>query len=82
MFVCMLVAQSRLTLCHSMDCSQPGSCVHGILQARIRKWVAIAFSRGSSQPMYPHHRQILYCLSHQERDFRTYNEKNLAPNFV
>ena len=33
-----------------MDSSQPGSCVHGILQARILEWVAIPFSRGSSQP--------------------------------
>ena len=34
----------------SMDCSPPGSSVHGILQARILEWVAIPFSRGSSQP--------------------------------
>ena len=34
----------------SMDCSLPGSSVHGILQARILEWVAIPFSRGSSQP--------------------------------
>ena len=33
-----------------MDCSPPGSSVHGILQARILEWVAIPFSRGSSQP--------------------------------
>ena len=33
-----------------MDCSQPGSSVHGIFQARILEWVAIPFSRGSSQP--------------------------------
>ena len=42
--------QSRLTLCHPIDCSQPGSSVHGILQARILEWVAVPFSRGSSQP--------------------------------
>jgi len=41
--------QSCLTLCGPMDCSLPGSCVHGILQARILKWVAISFFRGSSQ---------------------------------
>ena len=39
-----------LTLCNPMDCSLPGSSVHGILQARILEWVAISFSRGSSQP--------------------------------
>ena len=33
-----------------MDCSLPGSCVHGILQARILKWVALPSSRGSSHP--------------------------------
>ena len=33
-----------------MDCSLPGSAVHGILQARILEWVAMTFSRGSSQP--------------------------------
>ena len=38
------------TLCKPMDCSPPGSSVHGILQARILEWVAIPFSRGSSQP--------------------------------
>ena len=45
-----LVTQSCLTLCNSMDCSLPGSSVHGILQARLLEWVAISFSRGSSQP--------------------------------
>ena len=34
--------------CDPMDCSPPGSSVHGILQARILKWVAISFSRESS----------------------------------
>ena len=38
----MLVAQSCPTLCKPMDCSPPGSSVHGILQARILKWVAIS----------------------------------------
>ena len=44
------VTQSCPTLCNPMDCSPPGSPVHGILQARILEWVAISFSRGSSQP--------------------------------
>ena len=43
-------AQLCLTLCDPMDCSPPGSSVHGILQARILEWVAISFSRGSAQP--------------------------------
>ena len=44
------VAQSCPTLCYPMDCSPPGSSIHGIFQARILEWVAISFSRGSSQP--------------------------------
>ena len=36
------------TLCDHMDCSQPGSSIHGIFQARILEWVAISFSRESS----------------------------------
>ena len=39
-----------LTLCNLVDCSLPGSSIHGILQARILEWVAISFSRGSSRP--------------------------------
>ena len=65
------VAQSCPTLCDPVDCSPPGSTVHGILQARILEWVAISFSMGSSQPRdrtwvsLLHCRQTLYPLSHQ-----------------
>ena len=45
-----IVTQLCLTLYDPMDCSPPGSSVHGILQARILECVAISFSRGSSQP--------------------------------
>ena len=63
---------SCLTVCNLMDCSPPGSSVHGILQARILEWVAIFFSRGSCQPRDQtlilswllHCRWILYLLSH------------------
>ena len=44
-----LVAQLCTTLCYPVDCSPPGSSVRGVLQARILEWVAIPFSRGSSQ---------------------------------
>ena len=44
------VAQSCLTLCNPMDCSLPGSSIHGIFQARILEWIAISFSRRSSWP--------------------------------
>ena len=45
-----LVTQPCLTLRNPMDCSPPGSSLHGILQARILEWVAMLCSRGSSQP--------------------------------
>ena len=44
------VAQSCSTLCDPMDCSLPGSSVHGIFQSIVLEWIAISFSRGSSQP--------------------------------
>ena len=47
-WVCVLVSQSCPTLCNPMDCSPPGSSVHGILQVRILEWVTIPLSRGSS----------------------------------
>ena len=63
------VRQSWSTLCDPMDCSLPGSSIHGISQARILEWVAISFSKGSSRPRdqngLPHCRQILHHLSHQ-----------------
>ena len=46
---CCLVTKSCSTLCDHTDCSPPGSCIHGIFQARILQWVAIAFSRVSFQ---------------------------------
>ena len=39
------VAQSCPTLSNPTDCTLPGSCVHGILQARVLEWVAIAIAR-------------------------------------
>ena len=71
------VAQSCLTLWDSVDCSLPGSSVHGILQVRILEWVAIPFSGDLPDPgieprssalqadfFLPHCRETLYCLSH------------------
>ena len=40
---------SRVQLCDPIDCSPPDSSVHSVFQARILEWVAISFSRGSSQ---------------------------------
>ena len=47
---CGSVPRSCPALCDPMDCSPPGSSVHRILQASILEWVAISFSKGSSQP--------------------------------
>ena len=43
--VCVLVTQLCQTLCNPMECSPPGSFVHGILQARTLEWLAISFSK-------------------------------------
>ena len=49
-WLCVCESLSRARLCDPMDYNQAGSSVLGILQARILEWVAILFSRGSSQP--------------------------------
>ena len=46
-----VVAQSCLTLSNPMDWSLPGSSIHGIFQARVLEWVAIAFSDGAHLSM-------------------------------
>ena len=46
------VTESRPTLSDPMDCSLPGSSIHGIFQARVLEWGAIAFSRGHSLQGY------------------------------
>ena len=72
-FVCVCVcvclpvcAQSLSVVSDSLDCSLPGSSVHGIFQARILEQVVISYSRGSSQPRdgNPH----LLCLLHWQAD--------------
>ena len=55
--VCML---SRVQLCDPIDCSPPGSSVHGIFQARILERVAISYSRKSFQPR---DRTPISCIS-------------------
>ena len=49
-YVCVLAAQLCLIICNPMDCSPPGSSVHGIHQARILECVAMPFSRGFPEP--------------------------------
>ena len=58
-------AQSCPTLCNPLDCSPPGSSVHGVSQARIQEWVAISSSRGSSQPR---DQTCISCLLHWQVD--------------
>ena len=68
--MCVLVAQSCLTLCNPIDCSPPGSSVHGILQARLLEWVPMPSSRESSPPMGQTQVSLIagrfFCLSHKE----------------
>ena len=52
------VAQSCLTLCDPMDCSPPGSSIHGIFQARVLEWDAIAFSDFTAN----HYEIIIYLV--------------------
>ena len=54
--------QSYPTLCDSVDCSPPDSSVHGILQARVLKWVAMPSSRGSSWPRDQTHVSHFFCI--------------------
>ena len=60
LLLCALVTQSCLTLYDPMDCSPTGSSIHGISQARILEWVALPFSRGSSQPR---DRTQVFCIA-------------------
>ena len=57
MCVCVCVCVCVTTLCDPMDCSPPGSSVHGLSQARILGWVAVSFSRDQTcmgrQILYP-----------------------------
>ena len=60
------VTQLCPTLCDPMDGSLPDSSVPGILQTRILEWVAIFYSRGSSQPW---DQRLISCISHIGRRF-------------
>ena len=62
---CAKSLQSCLTLCDSMNCSPPGSSVHGILQARILEWVEVPFSRGSSWPRDQTQVSYVSCIGSQ-----------------
>ena len=79
--VCVLVTQLCLTLWDPMDCSLPGSSVHGILQAVILEWVAMPFSWASSQLrdrtcVSCIDRQVLYHWATREAQFITLPNTN------
>ena len=84
-FICAKLL-SHVRLCDPMDCSPPGSSVHGILQARILEWVATLFSRGSSWPDWTQvscGRWILYHLSHQGSFFQLrWNSHNIIFKWI
>ena len=59
---CILVIKLCATICDPMDYRPPGSSVHGVLLARILEWVAIYYSRGSSQPRDQTHVSQVSCV--------------------
>ena len=69
------VAKSCLTPCNPMDYSLPGSSAHGVFQARILEWVAISFSRGSSQARDQTH--VSYIGLYQNTHSQRRRKKNL-----
>ena len=60
--VCVQSLQLCPTLCNPVDCSPPGSSVHGIFQSRILEWVAISSSGGSSWPRDQTHVSYVSCI--------------------
>ena len=73
-------SQTRLSNWTTMDCSPPGSSVHGISQARILGWVAIPSSRVSFQPKDWYHIVISFCLSQIPNLSFSYQPKILLPD--
>ena len=59
-----VVVQAYLTLSHPMDCSLPGSSIHGIFQARVLEWGAIAFSKFVLN--------VVYLGKYHQRPFKSY----------
>ena len=71
------VVQSCPTLCDPMDCSLPGSSVHGIFQATVLEWIAISFSRGSSQPR---DQTLVSCIV--DRHFTVWTTREIPMLFI
>ena len=85
-----MLLQSCPTLCSPMNCSLPGSSLHGILQARILEWVAMPSPRGSSCPrdwtcisyISCIGKQILYSQGHLGSPHYLHNLKQSMINFL
>ena len=72
------VAQSCLTLSDPMDCSLPGSSAHGIFQARVLEWDAIAFSNSSADD----HLMFLHCMQSKKRVIVTAADHSQFPTLA
>ena len=71
------LAKSCLIPCNSIGCSPPGSSAHGAFQARILEWVAISFSRGSSQSRDQTHVSCIGCRESLPKYPEKEKKKNL-----
>ena len=71
------VAQSCLTLCDPMDWSLPGSSVHGIFQARVLEWGAIAFSGLVFETLYFFKFELAYNTWNEQMNFSIYKKTNV-----
>ena len=88
--MCAKLLQSNPNLCDPVNCSPPGSSVHGILQARILEWVAVPSSRRSSQPrdgtwvFYVSciGRQVLYTSTIWEAPFYFIHSSNISSVYI
>ena len=65
LWVCILSHLSLVQDCDPMDCSPPGSSVHGILQARILDWVSMPYTKVSSQPRDQTCISYISCIGRQ-----------------
>ena len=63
--MCAKLLQSGPALCDAVDSSPPGSSAHGILQARILKWVAMPSSRDGTRPRDESHTPYASCTGRQ-----------------
>ena len=74
------VTQSYLTLSDSMDCSLPGSPIHGIVQARVLEWGAIAFSPRSARQYFSFVKRKKGKKNHYNHHLRTFKLLDLTAN--